>query len=169
MRRRRLLAPIVSLSLATGLSVLAIPIARAADPVTVLDEDFEDGAYASLTQSGGATLSVVPDDGDSALLAKGRVNDYDRVKTPANILQPGSSYTLSMQIKLSAGTVGTADARFVVEPGYDWVGNTAVSAAAGPRSVASSPRRPARTRPLCGPSSAPRHSVPPTTTWWTTS
>jgi GH35 family endo-1,4-beta-xylanase/peptidoglycan/xylan/chitin deacetylase (PgdA/CDA1 family) len=127
MRRRRLLALAVSASLAVGLCGVAVPAAQAA-PVTVLSEDFEDGGYAPLTQNGGPTLSVVDADGDKALLVAGRANDYDGVKTPANLLQPGGSYTFSMQVKLATGTAGPTYARFVVEPGYAWVGDSAVSA-----------------------------------------
>ena len=125
--RRRLSAGTAAVGLLAGLGAVAAPAAQAADPVTLLSEDFEDGEYAPLTQNGAAALSVVDADGDKALLVQGRAADYEGVKTPANLLQPGGQHTFSMQVKLAAGTAPT-DARFVVEPAYTWVGNTAVSA-----------------------------------------
>lgn len=127
MRRRRLLTRTVAVSLVAGLGAMAAPAAQAADPVTLLTENFEDGDYAPLTQNGGPTLSVVDADGDKALLVKGRTNDYDGVRTPSGLLRPGGSYSFSMQVKLAAGTAAT-QARFVVEPAYTWVGNTTVTA-----------------------------------------
>ena len=56
---------------------------------------------------------------------------YTRVwfaeRTAPGLLQPGGSYSFSMQLKLAAGTA-TTQARFVLEPAYTWVGNTTVSA-----------------------------------------
>jgi hypothetical protein len=80
MRRRRLLTRTVAVSLVAGLGAMAAPVAQAADPVTLLSEDFEDGDYAPLTQNGGPALSVVDADGDKALLVKGRTDDYDRCR-----------------------------------------------------------------------------------------
>jgi endo-1,4-beta-xylanase len=124
--RRRLSAGTAAVGLLAGLGAGVAPPAAAADPVTLLTEDFEDGSWAPLTQSGAAALSVVDVDGDKALLVKGRTADYEGVKTPAGLLQPGGTYTFSMQVKLAAGD-GPFSARFVVEPAYTWVGNTAVS------------------------------------------
>lgn len=129
--RRRLSAGTAAVGLLAGLGAVAAPgavqAASAAEPVTLLSEDFEDGSFAPLVQNGGATLSVVDADGDKALLVQGRTADYDGVKTPADLLSPGGQYTFSMKVKLPAGTAAS-EARFVVEPEYTWVGNTAVSA-----------------------------------------
>jgi endo-1,4-beta-xylanase len=125
--RRRLTAGTAAAGLLAGLGAVAAPTAQAADPVTLLNEDFEDGTFAPLTQNGAAALSVVDVDGDKALLVQGRTADYEGVKTPANLLQPGGQYTFSMQVRLAPGTAPT-EARFVVEPSYTWVGNTAVTA-----------------------------------------
>ena len=127
--RRRLSAGTAAVGLLAGLGAVAAPGAAVAaeEPVVLLSEDFEDGDLAPLVQNGGATLSVVDADGDKALRVTGRTNDYDGVKTPAGLLQPGGQYTFSMQVKLAAGTPATS-VRFVVEPAYTWVGNTAVSA-----------------------------------------
>ena len=125
--RRRLSAGTAAVGLLAGLGAVAAPSASAAEPVTLLSEDFEDGSFAPLTPNGGASLSVVDADGDKALLVRGRANDYDGLKTPANLLQPGGQYTFSMKVRLPAGTAAS-EARFVMEPGYAWIGNTAVSA-----------------------------------------
>jgi len=128
MRRRRQFVRTMAVGVVAGLGVVACPVAQAAEPVTLLSEDFEDGAYTPLTQNGGPTLSVVDADGDKALLVHGRANDYDGVKTPANLLKPGGSYTFSMKVRLADAATGSVGARFVVEPGYDWVGATPVTA-----------------------------------------
>ena len=127
MRRRCLIAGATAFGLVAGAGALALP-ANAEEPAVLLTEDFEDGAFGPLVQNGGATLSVVDADGDKALLVKGRTNDYDGVKTPANLLQAGGTYSFSAQVKLSAAAGTTTSARFVVEPAYSWVGNTTVSA-----------------------------------------
>ena len=87
--RQGLFAGAAALSLVVALGTVAVPLAQAAEPVTVLSEDFEDGDFTPLTQNGGPTLSVVDADGDKALLVRGRANDYNGVKTPASLLQPG--------------------------------------------------------------------------------
>ncbi|MEC5198825.1 GH35 family endo-1,4-beta-xylanase/peptidoglycan/xylan/chitin deacetylase (PgdA/CDA1 family) [Arthrobacter sp. PL16] len=128
MRRRCLIAGATAFGLVAGAGALALPAANAEEPAVLLSEDFEDGDFGPLTQNGGAALSVVDADGDKALLVKGRANDYDGVKTPANLLQAGGTYSFSAQVKLSAAAGTTTSARFVVEPAYSWVGNTTVSA-----------------------------------------
>ncbi|TFC56884.1 HYR domain-containing protein [Cryobacterium sp. TMT2-15-1] len=128
LRRYGLVASATAFGLLASALVLPAAQAEAADATVFLQEDFEDGSYDPLTQNGGATLSVVDADGDKALLVQGRTNDYDGVKTPANLLQPGGSYTFTAQVKLSAAAGTTTSARFVVEPAYTWVGNATVTA-----------------------------------------
>ncbi|WP_104180640.1 endo-1,4-beta-xylanase [Arthrobacter sp. B0490] len=128
MRRRCLIAGATAFGLVAGAGALALPAANAEEPAVLLSEDFEDGAFGPLVQNGGAALSVVDADGDKALLVKGRTNDYDGVKTPADLLQAGGTYSFSAQVKLSAPAGTTTSARFVVEPAYSWVGNTTVTA-----------------------------------------
>ncbi|MUK02754.1 polysaccharide deacetylase family protein [Vibrio cholerae] len=128
MRQRCLIAGATAFGLIAGAGALVLPAAQAADPAVLLSEDFEDGDFGPLVQNGGPTLSVVDADGDKALLVKGRANDYDGIKTPANLLQAGGSYTFSAQVKLAAGAGTSTSARFVVEPAYSWVGNTTISA-----------------------------------------
>ncbi|WP_165968735.1 endo-1,4-beta-xylanase [Arthrobacter crusticola] len=128
MRQGRLIAGATVLGLITGAGVLGAPMAQADEPAVLLSEDFEDGNIGPLTQNGGPALSVVDADGDKALLVRGRANDYDGVKTPANLLRPGGTYTFSASMRLAAAAGTTTSARFVVEPAYNWVGNTQVSA-----------------------------------------
>ncbi|MFC3300388.1 HYR domain-containing protein [Arthrobacter agilis] len=131
MRQRRLIAGATAFGLITGAGALALPSVQAAEPeepIVLLNEDFEDGDLSPLVQNGGATLSVVDADGDKALLVQGRANDYDGIKTPANLLRAGGAYTFSAQVRLAAPAGTTTSARFVVEPAYTWVGNTTVSA-----------------------------------------
>ena len=128
MRQRRLIAGATAFGLITGAGVLTLPAAQADEPSVLLSEDFEDGTFSPLTQNGGSALSVVDADGDKALLVQGRTNDYDGIKTPADLLQAGGTYTFSAQVKLSAAAGTTTSARFVVEPAYSWVGNTTISA-----------------------------------------
>ncbi|BBE23956.1 hypothetical protein MN0502_28390 [Arthrobacter sp. MN05-02] len=128
MRQGRLIAGATAFGLITGAGVLTLPTAQADEPSVLLNEDFEDGSFSPLAQNGGPTLSVVDADGDKALLVKGRVNDYDGIKTPAGLLQAGGTYTFSAQVRLSAPAGTTTSAHFVVEPAYSWVGDTTVSA-----------------------------------------
>ncbi|MBG6184246.1 endo-1,4-beta-xylanase [Arthrobacter sp. CAN_A214] len=128
MRQRCLIAGATAFGLMAGAGALALPAASADEPSILLSEDFEDGAFGPLTRNGEAALSVVDADGDKALLVQGRANDYDGVKTPANLLQPGGTYTFSASVKLAAAAGTTTSARFVVEPTYSWVGNTTISA-----------------------------------------
>ncbi len=127
MGRRCLIAGATAFGLVAGAGALALP-ANAEEPAVLLTEDFEDGAFGPLVRNGGAALSVVDADGDKALLVTGRTNDYDGVKTPADLLQAGGTYSFSAQVKLSAAAGTTTSARFVVEPAYSWVGNTTVTA-----------------------------------------
>ncbi len=69
---RRLLAGLALLGLTTSLGLPVAPAAHAADPVTVLATDFEDGTWDRWTQNGGGSLSVVDADGDKALLVSNR-------------------------------------------------------------------------------------------------
>ena len=98
------------------------------DVEVVNSEDLEDGSYEPWTQNGNPTLSVVTVDGDQALLVANRANDYDGIKSPGGLLEPGVTYDLSMSVRLADGTVGTPGVRFVVEPAYSWVGNTTMNA-----------------------------------------
>ncbi|WP_434994989.1 endo-1,4-beta-xylanase [Arthrobacter sp. Ld5] len=128
MGRHRLVAGATAVGLLAGAGALALPAAYGEEPAVLLAEDFEDGAFGPLVRNGGAALSVVDADGDKALLVQGRANDYDGVKTPADLLQAGGTYTFSAQVRLAAAPGTTTSARFVVEPAYTWVGNTTVSA-----------------------------------------
>ncbi|PJJ71080.1 endo-1,4-beta-xylanase [Diaminobutyricimonas aerilata] len=92
--------------------------------------DFEDGTTGAWTPSGGDgdTLSVIQFDGGSVLRVADRDQDYVGIQSPTGILQPGAAYDLSMRVRLADGVAGTAGVRFVVKPGYDWVGDTTMSA-----------------------------------------
>ena len=102
--------------------------AHAADQAPVLSTDFENGSWDPWTQNGGPSLSVVDADGGKALLVGNRSNDWDGIKSPGNLLQPGAEYVFSMKAKLAPGVAGSAGIRFVVEPAYTWVGNTTMTA-----------------------------------------
>lgn len=128
MRQRCLIAGVTAFGLVAGAGALALPAASAAESVTLLSEDFEDGSFAPLVRNGTPIPSIIDADGDKALLIQGRANDYDGVKTPANLLEAGGTYSFSAQLKLAAAAGTTASARFVVEPAYSWVGDTVVSA-----------------------------------------
>ncbi len=122
------MAGATAFGLLAGAGALVLPAASAEEPAVLLNEDFEDGGFSELTQNGGPALSVIEADGDKVLLVQGRTNDYDGVKTPAHLLRPGGTYTFSAQVRLAAAAGTTTSARFVVEPAYNWVGNTQVSA-----------------------------------------
>ena len=111
-----------------GMIPVATVGAAAAEPEVILSTDFEDGSYAPWVQNGGPGLSVVDVPEGKALLVDNRVNDYDGVASPANLLEPGKEYTFSMKVRLADGTAGSAGVRFVGVPGYTWIGNATMTA-----------------------------------------
>ncbi|SFK16419.1 endo-1,4-beta-xylanase [Cellulomonas sp. KH9] len=97
-----------------------------ATPVTVAAADFQTEGRGGWTQSGNATLSDVTL--GRHLRVADRANDYDGIKSPVTNFEAGVEYTVSARARLAAGTPGTADLRFVTDPGYTWIGNTTVDA-----------------------------------------
>lgn len=109
-------------------AIVAVPANAATS--TIYSIDFEDGTTGAWTQSGGSgdTLSVIDD--DTKVLSVARTADYVGIQSPTGVLEPGTTYTFSMRVKLAAGTEGTTSVRFVGKPSYSWIGNTSgVSAA----------------------------------------
>lgn len=95
------------------------------DVVPVTSINFEDGTTGDWTVSGAATLNVVADD-TNVLEVTNRAADYEGLQSPAGLLTPGTTYHLSMRVKLGADATGSTGARFVVKPAYTWVGNATV-------------------------------------------
>ncbi len=86
---------------------------------TVLsDDDFSGPLSATWQRSGDSTNTVETVDGNGVLQIANRVNDYDGIETAPAVLQPGETYAVSMRVRLSAGTDGTASFRMVSVPGY---------------------------------------------------
>jgi endo-1,4-beta-xylanase len=116
--------------LVTGAFILAssslVGLTDVADavPVPVVEIDFNDGTWGDWAQSGGPALSVVDDAGDGVLQVANRSNDFDGIKSPA-MFEAGVEYVFSMDVKLA--TPGTAQFRFVTDPGFTWIGNTTVN------------------------------------------
>ena len=107
----------------------AISTVPATAATTVVNVDFESGSYAPLVANGvGVTdLKVVEVDGGKALQVSNRANDYSGVATPAGVLEPGTTYDFSVDVKLADGVAAT-EARLVGFPDYTWIGNTTVTA-----------------------------------------
>ena len=95
----------------------------AAEPTVVWSLDFANGSWDPSVQSGGPALSVV-DDAGKVLQVADRANDFDGIKSPA-MFEAGVEYVFSMDVKLA--TPGTAQFRFVTDPGFTWIGNTTVN------------------------------------------
>ena len=93
-------------------------------PAPVVEIDFNDGTWGDWVQSGGPALSVVDDAGNGVLQVANRSNDFDGIKSPA-MFEAGVEYVFSMEVKLA--TPGTAQFRFVTDPGFTWIGNTTVN------------------------------------------
>ncbi|WP_152191737.1 endo-1,4-beta-xylanase [Georgenia satyanarayanai] len=132
-RWRPLGAGLLALTMTGGVAASAAPSqpspAAAGDPVVVVSTDFEDDSWEPWTPSGEPTLSVVDDrDGGKALQVAGRSADYIGIQTPAGLLEEGTEYTFSMRARLAEGTPGSAGVRFVMKPGYTWIGNTTMTA-----------------------------------------
>src|SRR5690606_17911499 len=94
--------------------------------VTVAAADFETPGRGGWVQSGGPTLTDLS--AGKHLAVAGRANDYDGIKSPTVDFEAGVEYTVSARARLAAGTVGTADLRFVTDPGHQWIANTTVDA-----------------------------------------
>lgn len=119
--------------LATGALVAAsgliVPAASAEAGTIVLSENFDGGSPGALVANGGAALDVVEYDGAQALQVSGRANSWDAVALPTGLLQAGTQYSFSAQVRLADGADDAA-ARFVLNDGdgvYEWVGNTALA------------------------------------------
>jgi endo-1,4-beta-xylanase len=131
----------ISALVLSSLTAVAASTAGAATPTgteaaagtTVLSTDFSDASWQDDWQaSGSPSLSLVDVDGDQALQVAGRNADYVGIQTPAGALAglvPGETYTMSMRVRLGADVEGSAGARLVMKPAYDWVANGTMSAA----------------------------------------
>ena len=124
---RRFLATVALIGTAAPFSVVAAPVARAADTV-VSSVNFNDSTTGDWTQSGGPTLSYVDDGSGGMALSITRAADYEGIQSPTGLLAEGITYTFSMRAKLADGTADSAGIRFVVKPAYSWVGNTTIDA-----------------------------------------
>jgi endo-1,4-beta-xylanase len=122
MSRTKVVAALAGIASMLAGVVIAAPASAATDEVFAVD--FEDGTTGDWSQSGGSgeTLSVIDD--DTKVLSVARTADYVGIQSPAGVLIPGTTYALSMRVKLAAGTEGTASVRFVGKPSYSWIGNT---------------------------------------------
>lgn len=110
------------------LAPLTATSAAAADTI-VIDAGFETLPLPTgLQQSGGPTLSIVDVEGDPALAVGGRINDYDGIQTAPGVLVGGTTYRFSVDARLAADTVGTANLRLVVN--FNGGGGTYAYAAA---------------------------------------
>lgn len=126
-------AGLLALTMTGGVAASAAPGApsptAAGDPVVVVSNDFENDSWEPWLPSGGPTLSVVDvDGGGKALQVAGRTADYIGIETPAGLLEEGTEYTFSMRARLAEGTPGEAGVRFVMKPGYTWIGSTTMTA-----------------------------------------
>ena len=93
---------------------------------TVAAADFETPGRGGWVQSGNPTLTDLA--AGKHLKVTGRANNYDGIKSPSVDFEAGVEYTVSARARLAAGTVGTADLRFVTDPGFSWIANTTIDA-----------------------------------------
>src|SRR5699024_7462824 len=108
---RRVAAIVASLALLGGLA----PAQQAHADETILSLDFSDG-YAPLVNNGNPVLEVVELDGDQVLSVQGRDADYVGVSTPPDMLIPGETYAVSVDVRLADG-LPASQARLVGVPG----------------------------------------------------
>ncbi|MFN3707793.1 endo-1,4-beta-xylanase [Microcella sp.] len=90
----------------------ALAPAVAADTV-IASDDFSQPLSSSWQQSGNPTLSTVDVGDDPALQVANRAQDFDGIETAPGVLQPGATYTVTAQVRVADGTVGTPDVRWV--------------------------------------------------------
>ncbi|HWM21997.1 MAG TPA: endo-1,4-beta-xylanase [Ilumatobacteraceae bacterium] len=124
MANRRFAGLVTGAFLVATTALVGITDVADAVPVPVVEIDFNDGTWGDWVQSGGPALSVVDDAGDGVLQVANRSNDFDGIKSPA-MFEAGVEYVFSMDVKLA--TPGTAQFRFVTDPGFTWIGNTTVN------------------------------------------
>ena len=125
---------ILTAALALPAALLIVVAGSAAIPASAADYpaarlDFADGSLGGWTPFGAdaSTVAVVDEGGEQFVRVTSRANDYVGIVSPVGVLDPGKTYTMSMRVRLAAGTPETS-ARFVVRPAYTWVGNTPVVA-----------------------------------------
>ena len=124
MANRRFAGLVTGAFLVATTALVGITDVADAVPVPVVEIDFNDGTWGDWVQSGGPALSVVDDAGNGVLQVANRSNDFDGIKSPA-MFEAGVEYVFSMEVKLA--TPGTAQFRFVTDPGFTWIGNTTVN------------------------------------------
>ncbi len=113
-------------------------------PVTVVAEDTFDSELSSSWQQSGnpSDLVIQPVDSDPALRVVGRGADFDGIETAPGVLDAGSTYSVSLRVRLAGDTAGPANAKIVYVPGFSTVGaelpvtNTAWTTLAGEFTVA---------------------------------
>ncbi len=107
-------------------------LAAGAEPVVVLEADFDDSTLGDLQQSGNPTFGYVDEGAGKALSITDRANSWDSVASAAGVMEAGVEYTLSARVRLVDDVAG-ATARFTMFDGkeaYDWLANTPVNASA---------------------------------------
>ncbi len=124
MANRRFAGLVAGAFFVTTTALVGIIEVAEAVPVPVVVNDFNDGTWGDWVQSGGPALSVVDDAGNGVLQVANRANDFDGIKSPA-MFEAGVEYVFSMEVKLASP--GTAQFRFVTDPGFTWIGNTTVN------------------------------------------
>ena len=130
MRRSRLFTALGAVTGTIGLALTGVVAAApAAAETTVESIDFDDSTLGSWQQSGGgaSTLTYVPNGDGLAVQINDRSADYVGIQSAEGAFTPGSSYTVSIKVKLAEGTPDTS-ARFVMKPDYTWGGNATVTA-----------------------------------------
>ena len=121
MPRYRFTKTFVAASAAMALVAAPLSAASAADTV-VASDDFSSALSASWQQSGGPTNSIVDVDGNPALQVAERENDFDGIETAPGVLEAGSTYSVTMRVRLAGDTAGPVNAKIVYVPGYPTVG-----------------------------------------------
>lgn len=133
MPRHRITETFAAALAAVALVVAPVTAASAADE-PVASDDFTSDLSADWRASGTPTLGYVEVEGDRALEVSGRTQTFFGIETVPGLLQAGSTYTITADVRLADGVVTTPQARFVQNPGpvqeYQWVDgtNTAISA-----------------------------------------
>jgi endo-1,4-beta-xylanase len=138
MRRRVLPVGLAVLAVAGGaVAVLTAPPAQAAEPVVVISNTFEDGTVQSWTPRADeavANSTAAAHAGTHSLLVTGRTRTWEGpTLNVLSTMQKGTSYTLSVWVRLAAGEAATqarlsVERRLATVANYDQVvGNTNVS------------------------------------------
>lgn len=117
-RQRRTRSGLAALAAATLIVAPLTALAPAAAADTVIgDDDFSSPISSAWQTRGGSTFTYVDVEGDHALEIGNRTQTWQGIEAAPGVLEPGTTYTISADVRLPADAAEASVARFVQNPG----------------------------------------------------